>query len=73
MFCWLIPSIYKEYPKFSNGNDKLINLIVSSIDAKQLQELICKVLQGAVFIQQRRKVYNIFIRSSRVIFLPLIV
>lgn len=46
MFCWLIPSIYKEYPKFSVGNDKLINLIVSAIDAKQLQELICKVLQG---------------------------
>lgn len=52
MFCWLIPSIYKEYPKFSNGNDKLINLIVSSIDAKQLQELICKVLQGQLVMFQ---------------------
>lgn len=38
--------IFKEYPKFSIGNDKLLHLVVSTIDAKQLQELSCKVLQG---------------------------
>lgn len=41
--------VYKEYPKFSIGNDKLLHLIVSTIDAKQLQELSCKVLQGILY------------------------
>lgn len=41
--------VYKEYPKFSVGNDKLLHLIVSTIDAKQLQELSCKILQGIFY------------------------
>ncbi|RZF32967.1 hypothetical protein LSTR_LSTR016015 [Laodelphax striatellus] len=46
MFCWLIPGIYSTFPEAALGNGQLMHLIVSSIDSKQLQDLVFKVIQG---------------------------
>lgn len=46
LFTFLIPEISSQFSAVLDGNIEFILLIVSSIDASQLQELICKVLQG---------------------------
>jgi integrator complex subunit 3 len=68
MFCWLVPLVYKEYPKFAIGNEKLLHLIVSTVDAKQLQEFACKVLQGELVenLYTVRTVIKRYCQCSRV-------
>lgn len=46
MFCWMVPGVYNQFPDEAIGNPELLHLVVSTIDAKQLQELIFRVVQG---------------------------
>lgn len=46
MLCYLFPDIYAEFPNVAIGNVQLLHLVVSTIDSLQLQDLICRILQG---------------------------
>ncbi|KAI0237347.1 Integrator complex subunit 3 [Lamellibrachia satsuma] len=46
LFSFLIPDIYTQFPSIAIGNSELLHLIVSSIDATQLQDLVCEILRG---------------------------
>ena len=43
---FLIPDVYQQLSSAAIGSIDLVHLIVSVIDATQLQELICEILQG---------------------------
>uniref|UniRef100_T1JE28 SOSS complex subunit A homolog n=1 Tax=Strigamia maritima TaxID=126957 RepID=T1JE28_STRMM len=45
LFYYLIPDIYSTFPNIAIGSPELLNLIVACIDSRQLQELICVILQ----------------------------
>lgn len=53
LFCWLVPEVYIQYTNEAVGHAELLNLIVSTIDASQLQELICHILQGRLVMFRR--------------------
>ncbi|KAL5004662.1 hypothetical protein ScPMuIL_018118 [Solemya velum] len=46
LFTYLMPEIYTHFSNVAVGNAELLNMIVSSIDGTQLQDLICQILQG---------------------------
>ncbi|CAI9735301.1 Hypothetical predicted protein [Octopus vulgaris] len=46
LFTYLLPDIYTHFPNIVIGNTELLQMIVSCIDAVQLQDLICQILQG---------------------------
>ncbi|CAG4944150.1 unnamed protein product [Parnassius apollo] len=43
---WLIPDVYREFKEQAQNHIKLLNVIVSTLDAGQLQRLVCLTLQG---------------------------
>ena len=50
LLCWLAPAIYNEFPNIAIGHANLLHLVVSSVDARQLQELVCRVVQGDLLL-----------------------
>ncbi|XP_075226448.1 integrator complex subunit 3 isoform X2 [Lycorma delicatula] len=46
MFCWMVSGVYNQFPDEAIGHAELLHLVVSTVDAKQLQELIFRVVQG---------------------------
>ncbi|CAG0880141.1 unnamed protein product [Darwinula stevensoni] len=48
LFCWLIPDLYKHFASCCVKNAELLRLMASSVDASQLNSLICSVIRGDV-------------------------
>ncbi|XP_071450149.1 integrator complex subunit 3 [Hetaerina americana] len=46
LFCWLVPEVYSQFPSVALGQAELLQLVVSAVDARQLQDLVCHILQG---------------------------
>ena len=46
LFCWLVPEVYIQFPSVAIGHAQLLHLVVSTVDASQLQDLVCHILQG---------------------------
>uniref|UniRef100_A0A069DZP7 SOSS complex subunit A homolog n=3 Tax=Triatominae TaxID=70999 RepID=A0A069DZP7_9HEMI len=63
LLCWLAPAIYNEFPNIAIGDPNLLHLVVSSVDARQLQELVCRVVQGSLVILQEDSLQNILTAS----------
>ncbi|XP_041980824.1 integrator complex subunit 3 homolog [Aricia agestis] len=43
---WLIPDVYREFKDQVQNHIRLLHVIVSTLDARQLQLLVCLTLQG---------------------------
>jgi integrator complex subunit 3 len=43
---WLIPDVYREFKDQAQNHIRLLHAIVSTLDAGQLQKLVCSTLQG---------------------------
>ncbi|CAG4935167.1 unnamed protein product [Colias eurytheme] len=43
---WLIPDVYREFKDQVQNHIRLLHIIVSTLDAGQLQRLVCLTLQG---------------------------
>ncbi|XP_013183853.1 integrator complex subunit 3 homolog [Amyelois transitella] len=43
---WLIPDVYREFKDQAQNHIRLLHTIVSTLDASQLQQLVCLTLQG---------------------------
>ncbi|PSN45263.1 Integrator complex subunit 3 [Blattella germanica] len=46
LFCWLVPEVYIQFQSVAVGHAQLLHLVVSTVDASQLQDLVCHILQG---------------------------
>ncbi|XP_068988483.1 integrator complex subunit 3 isoform X2 [Bombus flavifrons] len=46
MLCYLVPDVYMGFQNVALGNVQLLHLVVSTVDACQLQELVCQIMQG---------------------------
>ncbi|KZC10189.1 Integrator complex subunit 3 like protein [Dufourea novaeangliae] len=46
MLCYLVPDAYMGFQNVALGNVQLLHLVVSTVDACQLQELVCQIMQG---------------------------
>lgn len=46
LLCWLLPAVYTQFSQVAVGNTALLHLVVQTVDARQLQELVCRVVQG---------------------------
>ncbi|XP_006822318.1 integrator complex subunit 3-like [Saccoglossus kowalevskii] len=46
LLCYLITPVYNQFSDATLGNTDLLHIIVSCIDASQLQDLICEIMQG---------------------------
>lgn len=46
LFCWLVPEVYIRFPLVATNHAQLLHLVVSTVDASQLQDLVCHILQG---------------------------
>jgi integrator complex subunit 3 len=41
-----VPEVYIQFPSVAIGHAQLLHLVVSTVDAAQLQDLVCHILQG---------------------------
>ncbi|KRT78830.1 hypothetical protein AMK59_7723 [Oryctes borbonicus] len=46
LMMWIVPDLYKDFKQQTVNNAQILRVIVSSIDALQLQELISLIMQG---------------------------
>lgn len=53
LFCWLVPEIYRQFSSIAVGHSALLRMLIESVDAKQMQSLICLVLQGKLLIFEK--------------------
>lgn len=60
LLCWLAPTIYNEFPNIAVGDANILQIVVSSVDARQLQELVCRIVQGTKHIDSIRLILHIF-------------
>ncbi|XP_046677860.1 integrator complex subunit 3-like isoform X2 [Homalodisca vitripennis] len=66
LLCWLLPAVYTQFPQVAVGNTALLHLVVSTVDARQLQELVCRV------VQRYLKVITLLITDSETMILMLV-
>ncbi|CAG5134392.1 unnamed protein product, partial [Candidula unifasciata] len=64
LFTYLIPDIYTHFPNIAVGNANILNLIVSSIDGSQLQDLICQILQGHLLMFKNKETFLSILNAS---------
>ena len=59
MLCYILPDIFREFEKEVISDSDFIHLAVSSIDAAQLQELICFILRGEIKLLKKDVVVSL--------------
>ncbi|CAH0588030.1 unnamed protein product [Chrysodeixis includens] len=47
---WLIPDVYREFKDQAQNHIRLLHAIVATLDATQLQRLVCLTLQGTLMM-----------------------
>lgn len=46
LMMWIVPDLYRDFKQQTVNNAQILRVIVSTIDSAQLQNLICKIVQG---------------------------
>ncbi|KAI1301443.1 Integrator complex subunit 3 [Halotydeus destructor] len=59
MFCFILPDVYKNFENLVISNAQFLHLAVSCVDASQLQDLICDVLQGDIRMLKKESVISL--------------
>lgn len=59
MFCFLVVDIFKIFSNICIANPAIIYLIVSCVDALQLQELICQIIQGNLVLFKKESILSV--------------
>uniref|UniRef100_A0A8D8V715 SOSS complex subunit A homolog n=1 Tax=Cacopsylla melanoneura TaxID=428564 RepID=A0A8D8V715_9HEMI len=52
LLCYLVPYVYNEFPEHVVNNGHILNVVVGTIDAKQLLTLISLVIQGRLVMMK---------------------
>lgn len=53
LLCWLVPEVYAQFPGVAVGHVGLLHLVVAAVDAAQLQDLVCRIVQGQLVMFRR--------------------
>lgn len=59
MFCFLVVDVFKIFSNICIDNPSIIYLIVSCIDALQLQEFICQIIQGNLVLFKEKSILSV--------------
>lgn len=59
MFCFLVVDVFKIFSNICIDNPSIIYLIVSCIDALQLQEFICQIIQGNLVLFKKESILSV--------------
>ena len=59
MFCFLVVDVFKIFSNICIDNPSIIYLIVSCVDALQLQELICQIIQGNLILFKKESILSV--------------
>jgi len=59
LLCWLLPHLYTSFAKQTTGNSELLQLVIGRLDAAQLHDLVCLVLQGSLVMFDNSSFPNI--------------
>ncbi|KAF2364795.1 Integrator complex subunit 3 [Trinorchestia longiramus] len=63
LLCWLLPHLYHSFSKHTTGNAELVHLVLQRLDAAQLHDLVCLVLQGTLTMFDNSSFANILDKS----------
>lgn len=63
LLVWLIPDVYREFGEAVQNHIRLLHVIVSTLDAGQLQRLVCLTLQGNLMMFKSADI-NIMLTTS---------
>ncbi|KAB7497165.1 Integrator complex subunit 3-like protein [Armadillidium nasatum] len=63
LISWVVPDIYRTFPKQTKGNVDLLQLILERLDSSQSHDLICMVLQGSLQMFDNSSFTNILEKS----------
>ncbi|CAH1797938.1 unnamed protein product, partial [Owenia fusiformis] len=59
MFTYILPDIYTQFSNIAVGNIRLLHLITSAIDGRQLQDLVCEILMGHLVIIKKDSILSV--------------
>ncbi|KAL1508911.1 hypothetical protein ABEB36_003731 [Hypothenemus hampei] len=59
LMMWLVPDLYRDFKQQMVNNSQALRVIISAIDARQLQTLVGKVLQGHLVMFKTENLHNL--------------
>lgn len=65
MFCFILPFVYQHFENLVLANPTILHLVVSVLDAYQLQDLICCVLKGDIRMLKKETIVQFISKLSR--------
>lgn len=63
MLLWLIPDVFREFKEVTQNHIQILHVVVSAIDARQLQDLVCQTLQGNLFMFKHEDIVAVLTAS----------
>ncbi|KAK7077735.1 hypothetical protein SK128_026783 [Halocaridina rubra] len=60
---WIIPDVYKSFPKQTRGSSDILQIVIERLDSTQLHDLVCMVLQGSLVMFDNGAFANILEKS----------
>ncbi|KAH1013185.1 hypothetical protein HUJ05_012207 [Dendroctonus ponderosae] len=59
LMMWIVPDLYRDFKQHMVNNAQTLKVIISAIDAKQLQTLVGKVLQGHLVMFKTENLHSL--------------
>lgn len=63
MLLWLIPDVFREFKEVTQNHIQILHVVVSAIDARQLQDLVCQTLQGNLLMFKQEDIVAVLTAS----------
>lgn len=63
MLLWLIPEVFKEFKDLTMNNIHILHVVVSTVDARQLRDLVCHTLQGNLLMFKQEGIMTVLTAS----------
>lgn len=63
LLLWLVPDIFREFKDVCQNHIQILHVVVSTIDARQLQDLICQTLQGRLMMFKSEGIMAVLMAS----------
>lgn len=63
LLLWLTPEVYREFKTVTINNIAILHIIVQTVDAGQLQDLVCHILQGRLVMFKNETLQPLLLAS----------
>ncbi|GLH05303.1 Integrator complex subunit 3 homolog [Gryllus bimaculatus] len=64
LLCWLVPEVYAQFPDVAVDHVGLLHLVVAAVDAAQLQDLVCRIMQGQLMMFRHPDSFRALLSAS---------